>query len=187
MIPPSSASVNGSALEDTRWFKAEVHAHDAQLRSYLQGTFPAVRDVDDVVQESYLRIWRAKAGQSIRSAKGFLFQVARHVAMDVLRKERGSPVNFVTDLAALPVLDQKADAAEFACTREELQLLACAVEALPARCREIVILRKIQRIPQKEIARRLGISEQTVQTQVFRGVRKCEQYLREYGVQRNLE
>jgi RNA polymerase sigma factor (sigma-70 family) len=182
MIPPSSSSGDTSALDDRRWFHAEVSPHEPQLRSYLQGRFPAVRDIDDVVQESYLRIWRANATQSIRCVKGFLFQVARHVALDVLRKQRGSPVNQVVDLVALPVLDGAPGAVEAACTREELALLAAAVESLPSRCREIVLLRKIHRVPQKEIALRLGISEQTVQTQVFRGVRKCEVYLREHGM-----
>jgi RNA polymerase sigma factor (sigma-70 family) len=181
MTPPTGPA-DAPAIDDHRWFSAQVQPHEGQLRSYLQGKFPAVRDVDDVVQESYLRIWRAKASQSIHCAKGFLFQIARHVAMDVLRKQRGSPVNVVTDLSALSVFDHKPGVEEAMCTREELGLLAAAVEALPPRCREVVILRKIQRVPQKEIARLLGISEQTVQTQVFRGIKKCEHYLRQRGL-----
>lgn len=53
----------------SKWFKEEVHLHDGQLKSWLKGTFPSVRDVDDVVQESYLRIWKAKATEPINSAK----------------------------------------------------------------------------------------------------------------------
>lgn len=37
--------------DQTRWFVDEVHALDGHLRVYLRGTYPAVRDVDDVVQE----------------------------------------------------------------------------------------------------------------------------------------
>jgi RNA polymerase sigma factor (sigma-70 family) len=184
MPPTTSAPTTVSTLDQSHWFKAEVHPHEPQLRSYLQGAFPAVRDIDDVVQESYLRMLRARARLSIRSAKAFLFEIARHVALDILRKQRGSPVNPVTDFAALPVFDQRPSAADVVCTQEELALLAAAVEALPARCREIVILRKIKRVPQKEIARMLGISEQTVQTQVFRGVRRCQKYLLQHGLQR---
>jgi RNA polymerase sigma factor (sigma-70 family) len=166
---------------NARWFAAEVHAHDQQLKAYLRGSFPSIRDVDDVAQESYLRVWKARATQSIRSAKGFLFQIARHVATDVLRRDFASPIKGVTDLAALTVFDDKPNSAEVACSQEEISLLADAIDALPARCREVFILRKIQRLPQKEIARLLGISEQTVQVLVLRGMKRCEKFFHHRG------
>jgi RNA polymerase sigma factor (sigma-70 family) len=176
--------VSEPEVERSRWFVEEVHAHDSSLRSYLRGAFPAVRDVDDVVQESYLRVWRARPAEPIRSARAFLFRVARHLALDWLRHEKASPVDGVTDLAALSVVDHRLGVAETAGQREETALLLAAIDALPPRCREIVILRKLRGLPQKEIATQLGLSEQTVQVQVARGVRKCEDYLRRRGVSR---
>lgn len=166
----------------SRWFTEQVYVHDSQLKAYLHGSFPAVHDVDDVVQESYLRIWKAHARQSIRSAKAFLFQIARHVAMDLVRHQSSSPLQVVTDLDALSVLDSRPDAADVACSREEILLLADAIDALPARCREVFILRKIKRVPQREIGQILGISEQTVQVQVAKGMKRCERYLAQHGV-----
>jgi RNA polymerase sigma-70 factor (ECF subfamily) len=58
--------------------------------------------------------------------------------------------------------------------------LHAAIDALPARCREIVILRKIQGLPQKEIARQLGLSESTVQVQASRGLRRCAEFMRKH-------
>ncbi|MSU50438.1 MAG: RNA polymerase sigma factor [Opitutus sp.] len=168
--------------ERSQWFQKEVYTHDSQLKSYLRGSFPSIRDVDDVAQESYVRVWRARANESIRSAKGFLFQIARNVATDIIRRQQASPIKGVTDLAALSVFDSKPDAADAACTHEEIALLADAIDALPARCREVFILRKIQRIPQKKIAVLLGISEQTVQSLVFRGMKRCESFLFRRGL-----
>lgn len=167
-----------------KWFAEEVQPHDSQLKSYLRGSFPAVRDVDDVVQESFLRIWRARAAAPIASARGFLFRIARNLALDLIRRERVSPITAVTDSAAQSVVDDRPDAAETAAVRQELLLLAEAIDALPARCREIVILRKLQGVPQKAIAAQLGLSEQTVQVQVLRGVKRCEKFLRQHGVRR---
>lgn len=141
-----------------------------------------MRDVDDLVQESLLRLWKARARQTIRSAKDFLFQTGRNVAIDMIRRERASPMDFVADLAASSVLENSPSAAEVVCTREELAMLADAIALLPARCREIVILRKIKRVPQKEIAHLLGMSEFTVQNQVSRGVKRCEKYLAARGI-----
>ena len=61
-----------------------------------------------------------------------------------------------------------------------------AIDALPARCREIFIRRKLQGVSQKDIAARLGLSEQTVQGQAARGLRRvserynAERMAREY-------
>lgn len=170
--------MNDSNAERSRWFLEEVHPHDSSLRAYLRGSFPAVRDVDDVVQESYVRVLTARPAEPIRSARGFLFRVARHLALDWLRRKRVSPIDEGTDVADVTAADGGADAAEAASVREETALLLDAIDALPARCREIVILRKLQGVAQKEIAARLGLSEQTVQVQIARGVRRVEERLR---------
>ena len=167
-----------------RWFEHEVQAHDAQLKSYLRGSFPTVRDVDDVVQESYLRVWKARLARPVHSAKSFLFQVARHLAIDLIRRERVSPVDVLPDLAGLSVLDDGPGVVEIACTREEIALLARAFDALPARCREVMMLRQIQGVPQKEIARRLGLSELTVQTHVVHGLRRLEAFMHRHAHER---
>ena len=64
------------------------------------------------------------------------------------------------------------DAASAAAAAQEIELLAAAVDSLPARCREIFILRRLRGVPQREIAARLGLSEQTVQVQAARGLRR---------------
>lgn len=180
-VNTSTTSGSPSGTDQSRWFAEEVHAHDSSLKAYLRGSFPQVRDVDDVVQESYLRIWKAKGAQPIQCVRGFLFRVARNVALNLLHRERRSPISAVGDLAALSTAGEGASSAAVAATNEELQLLAEAIDALPPRCREIVILRRIKNLSQKEIATRLGISEETVAVQVVRGVKRCGDYLRRKG------
>ncbi len=184
MNPSSSAAETTPTVEsdDARWFAAEVHPHESQLRSYLHGRFPAVRDVDDVVQESYLRIWRARAGRPIASAKAFLFTIARHLALDAVQRKRTAPEVTLGDLAALAVLEDKPDAAEALSYHEKVCLLADVLAALPDRCREVVVLRKLKCLSQKEAAAQLGLSERTVENQLARGMKRCEQILRRQGV-----
>lgn len=180
--PPPNAATAVPTHEHDRWFVEQVHPHDAHLKAYLRGSFPAIRDVDDVVQESYLRVWRRHTLHPIESARAFLFKVARHLALDTLRHERRSPASAVADIAALGVAEERPAVAEVAARNEEIELLLTTIDQLPGRCREIFILRKLHGLPQKEIARRLGISEETVEVQIGRGNRRCEQYLRRRGV-----
>lgn len=182
-MPPSKTEpARGAAADLTRWFSEEVHPHDASLRAYLRGAFPAVRDVEDVVQESYLRIWRTRAAQPVRSARAFLFRIARNLALDLVRRDRVAPFSPVRDLEGLSVLDHGSSPDRVLDTQEKLMFLADAIEALPARCREVVILRKIQGLSQREVAARLGLAEKTVEAQLARGISRCEDYLCQRGV-----
>ncbi len=184
-LPQISAfrSRSASDAEAARWFLDEVHPHDAQLKAYLQRAYPTVPDTDDVVQETYIRIWKARAAEPIRSARSFLFQIARRIAIDVLRRRKTSRIDGVCDLASLPVIDDRPSAADATCRNEELWLLAQAIHALPARCREVMILRKIEGLSQKEIAVRLGITEGTVQVHIGRGLRHLEEFFANLGYQ----
>lgn len=179
-------SETGSPTENTdsvRWFTEEVHPHGGLLKSYLRGKFPAMLDVDDVVQESYLRVWKARAAQPIRSAKAFLFQVARHVAIDLVRREKISPISGTAtgDLAELSVIEDRPSAADVLTEREKISLVGDAVVALPARTRDVIILHKFQGLAQAEVARQLGLTEKAVEHQVARGVQLCGDYLRARG------
>ncbi|HRE82682.1 MAG TPA: sigma factor, partial [Opitutaceae bacterium] len=77
--------------EHARWFIEEVQPHEPRLRAYLRRNFPQLHDVDDVVQESYLKICRARIEGRLNSARGFLFTTARNLALDVFRRSRASP------------------------------------------------------------------------------------------------
>lgn len=164
------------------WFREEVQAHDASLKAYLRHSFPGVGDVDDMVQESYLRVWKTRMVRPVISAKAFLFQIARHLAIDSVRKNRGGMMESRGDLDELRVIDHKPDAAELLTYNEKVGLLADALAALPRRCREIVILRRLKCVPQKEVAGMLGISERTVESQLARGMALCETFLRKRGM-----
>lgn len=161
----------------TRWFAEEIQPHEPALRSYLRGSFPAVRDVDDVVQVSYLRIWKTCTTQSVLSAKAFLFTVARRIALNVVRKNRHAPFVDLGDFAASRVLEEKPDACDQLIIQERINLLADALLTLPPRCRDVVILHKVKGLPQREVAAQLGISERTVESHVRTGVARCTAYL----------
>lgn len=175
---PVATSEPAAGPERSRWFTDEVHRHDASLKAYLRGAFPSVRDVDDVVQESYLRIWRTRAATPIASAKAFLFTVARHLALDLVRRERRSPLVPVRELDGLFVVDESPDAHEAAALAQNTALLVDAIDALPSRCREIFLLCHVEGLAQKEVAARLGLSENTVAVQSARGLHRCEHYVR---------
>jgi len=170
--------------EQSQWFAREVYSYEGRLKAYLRVSFPSVRDVDDVIQESYLRIWRARLSRPIHATKAFLFQIAHNLAIDVVRADRVVRTESLVDLEAMPVLElqDRLDAATTLGRKERIDLLSEALASVPNRAREIVFLRKFQAIPQKEVAAKLGVSERTVEAQLAKGMRLCEYYLRKRGV-----
>lgn len=168
--------------ETSRWFTKEVQPHEGVLRAYLRGAFPTVRDVDDVVQESYLRVWKTLAAQPILSVKSFLFQVARRLAIDAVRHDRASPIDAGRELAALNVALDEPDAAATLTHAELKAHLVTAIANLPDRYREIVIMRRLDELPQKVVADRLGLAERTVETLLARGIKKVAKSLRQQGL-----
>lgn len=168
--------------EHARWFLEEVRPHEPMLRAYLRQRFPKLHDVDDVVQQSYLTLFQRRLEGNLRSVRGLLFTAARNRALDVFRRRSSSPFADVPLHAAPPTAAETPSAAEEVCHRQELSLLAEAVEALPRRAREVLKLRKIYGLSHREIATRLDLSERTVNAEVIRGVRLCTEYLQSRGV-----
>lgn len=172
------------AAAEAQWFSEAIRPHERELRAYLRGRFPSLPDVDDLVQETYARVWRARAERREALTRAYLFVVARNVALDLLRRERVVAVERVAEMDGLSLIEERPDAAETLSREQELALLDEAVQALPPRCREILTLRRIEGLSHRAIAERLGIAEATVNAQLAIGLVRCRQYLCARGVAR---
>ena len=168
--------------EQARWFLEEVKPYEPALRAYLQKRFPTLPDHDDLVQETYTRLLRAKDDGRLTYAKTFLFTVARNLALDTFRRRRTTIVEPIEELTALPTLDEQRDAGDAIEHRQRLEVLIEAVASLPERCRQVMMLRHLDGLAYKEIAERLGISRETVKVHMVKGVRDCIRYFRERGL-----
>ena len=165
-----------------QWFTAEVLPHGPALRAWLRARYPTLTDVDDLVQEAYTRVLRAQTVAPISSAKSFLFTTARNLALDHFRREQVVGIESIAEIDELSVVEDMPGVSETVGRQQELELLTQAIQSLPERCRQVLTLRKIYGLSQKEIAAELGISEHTVEAQVGNGVRRCAEFLARYDL-----
>lgn len=165
--------MNSERSEQATWFAREVQPHEGALRTWLRRMFPSIPDVDDIVQETYVRLIRARREGRVNHAKAYIFTTARNFAYDLFRRKRIVSIEGVADLDDLSVVDERADVAESVSRQQELDMLAEAVRGLPDRCRHVLTLRLLYGLSHKEIAQQLGISEHTVKAQLAKGMRRC--------------
>lgn len=168
--------------EQSRWFTMEVQPHEAALRAYLQARFPLLRDADDIVQETYSRLLREKAAGRIRHARALMFTVARNAALDFFRRRSTVQIDSITHSAVDHVVEEAPHAADAISQQQELEILSEAMQTLPTRCRQVIMLRYLKGFSYKEIATTLGVSTETVKTHMAKGVKLCSDYFAARGL-----
>ena len=162
--------------EQARWFAQCLQPHEALLRAWLSAQFPRVSDFDDVVQEAFIRVLEAREKQAIDSPKAFLFATARNLVLGRLRHEKVTGDFALAEKDLAGIYDDGADVADEVARAQELEYFTRAIQSLPKRCRQIITLRRIYGLSQKQVAAELGISEHTVEAQGTIGLRKLTAY-----------
>lgn len=161
------------------WFTREILVHEAALMRYLLRCWHQRDEVPDLRQDIYIRVYEAAAKARPAMPKSFMFTTARHLMTDRLRRARVVSIDAVGDLDALNVLVDEISPERRLGARQELKRLTDAFDRLPDRCREVVWLRRVEELPQKEVALRMGIGEKTVEKQIAKGMRLIAEYF--YG------
>jgi RNA polymerase sigma-70 factor (ECF subfamily) len=153
------------------WFMREVLPLEAVLMQFLRRNWRNESDLADIRQEIYARVYESARKQIPDFAKSFLLTTARHLLINRVRRERIVPIEAIGDLEMLGLASDEASPDRTVMAREELRRLQAALDRLPARCREAIVLRQIEGLSQREIAARMGIAEKTVERHLSLGVR----------------
>ena len=128
------------------------------LRAWLKRRFPALLDIDDVVQESYARVWATGCAKSISSPKAFLFTTARNLALDQIRHGKVIDLESLAEIDDSSVFVDEPDVHEVVCRNQELELLTQAIQSLPERCRQVLTVGTVrQMVDYVENARQDGL------------------------------
>lgn len=133
-------------------------------------------DVEDIVQETYLRLRRAVVSQEIRHPRSYLYQTARNLALDSLKKGGSTrAVEWCDHVEYMATQgDTTVDTVE---SRESFARFYGAVQSLPKRAQQAFVLKKVYGYSQREIAARLEIAESTVEKHVALAMRRCTDHM----------
>jgi RNA polymerase sigma-70 factor (ECF subfamily) len=163
--------VRQARQEVVSWVATHILPHEADVRAWLRRFVAIPADIDDVIQEAYCRIAALEEVTHIGSGRAYLFQTARNVALEHIRRARIVRIDSVMDIELLRIVDEAPSLDRVVAGRHQLQLVQELIEGLPEKFRRIFVLRRIHGMPQKEIAKLLGVSENTVEMNAARGLK----------------
>ena len=141
------------------------------------------KEVEDIVQETYVRICQVDNRDAIREPRSYLFRTAQNLALDHVKRAE-SRLTSGTDIDALPAEDFLSPSemdptyAQVA-SDEEFALFCEAVRSLPRQCRRAFVLKKVYGYTWKEIMAEMDLGQPTIETHIVNGTKKCVQYLRD--------
>lgn len=150
---------------------------------YLARVWPDRIELADIRQEVYVRVFESARRQLPATPRAFLFATARNLLVDRVRHKRVIAIDTTQDFEVLNVLIDEISPERELNALQELRRLATAFDQLSDRCRDVVWLRRVEGVSQRDAAQRLGLQEGAVESQLSRGVR----YLAQAVFSRNTE
>lgn len=164
------------------WFLNQIFRHRAALYRYLRRFTSGAEDIEDLVQETYVRVYALPDYQAVRSSKALLFRIAHNLAVERARRQSAQATDSMADLGALSVYSSDAPPEDQLDARRQFESFCAAVDRLPPLCRRVFVLRKVYKLSHAEIAEVLGVSHSTIEKHVAKGLMRCRDYLRERGM-----
>jgi RNA polymerase sigma-70 factor (ECF subfamily) len=147
-------------------------------------------EIEDIVQETYVRACQFESQGQIRSPGALMTMIARNLAIDHIKRAESRLVSrFDEDADNGRTMTSNSADEPFnqAASNEEFAHFCEAVRDLPVKCRRVFVLKKVYGYSQREIARELSLSENTVEKHIAKGMKHCTYYMRQnFGPDKNV-
>ena len=152
-------------------------ARQEELRRYFRARLSQAAEVDDLMQDLYLKVAAVPADEEIRSPGAYLYRLASNVMLDRLRRNRRAVARDTDWRRLYHVTTPLEDAADLpsaetaAAARQHLRRVVEALDALPPMTRQIFRLHKFDGLSHAETAARVGISRSSVEKHMMEALR----------------
>jgi len=147
----------------------------------------AQEDAENIIQDVFEGLWEKRGNlQAVENINAYIFKLVRNKCIDHLRyklsvdkynkaAQTAFEIELTLKLQSLDSLD-----AQFMSEGDVEKIVKEAIDSLPAKCREIFLLSRIEGMKYKDIAEKLDISVNTVENQISIALRKLRVKLKKY-------
>ncbi|WP_261842224.1 RNA polymerase sigma factor [Aliamphritea ceti] len=168
--PPEEVSQQGGALDS--WYRQYRQSLLLQIQRQVKHRHIA----EELLHETFIRLSRMPALDTIRQVKPFIHKVASNVTVDYLRASQRQPETESDEILEEWVSDDPG-MLEKITQQREIDCLHAAIEQLPPRSKETLLLARFREMPLREVARELGISQTMVEKHLKNALQKCRHAL----------
>lgn len=157
---------------------ASIQEHYTDLLRFLTRRMGDPDRAADVAHDTCLRL--ALAGEvapDVRDRRAYLFRVAGNLAIDTLRQSARRAAVAASDDAMVAVPDPAPLPETVLLARERVRQLGAALDELPAKPRQALLLSRLEGMTHAQIATRLGVSESMVAKYIAQALRHCRDRL----------
>lgn len=155
------------------------------LARAVMGIVPP-KEIEDIVQETYVRVCQIERKEKIREPRSFLFKTARNLALDHVKRAESRLAVSVEETGETGFGEAQRSNDETYCqvaSNEEFSHFCEAVRQLPVQCRRAFVLKKVYGCSQREIAKEMNLSESTVEKHIAQGIKRCTYFMMQRGGQ----
>lgn len=163
--------------EVDEWFIREVMPLEPGLMKFLRRSGHGESEQVDLRQELYVQLYESARKSFPTNTRAFAFRALRNLLINHARRARVVSMESVADIDTLNTAVHSITPEREATATEELRRLRAGLERLPPRCREVVVLRRIEGLSQRETAERLGVKVNTVEKQMAYGLRALTDFM----------
>lgn len=160
----------GVSDERALWLATHVMPHEPAVRGWLRRGRQAECDVDDIIQESYAKLVTVADVSEIRNVRAYFFRTAYSVLVSRVRRKSVVSIRSLAEVESLQLAVDELTPEDTVMARNELQVLAEMISRLPEKTRKIFLLSRVSGLSQKEVSRRTGIAESTVEKHIVKGL-----------------
>ena len=160
-------------------FRQLFYAHYDPLYRHAFKYLNDSQVAEEMVQDAFVNIWENRQKIEIRtSLEGYLFTSVRNLCLNYLKSKYARSRTLTVELSTIA---EEANEADHEPVSDELRArLAQGLAQLPEKCRIIFNLSRNGGMTYQEIADELGISKETVKTQIKVALHKLRAFLRDY-------
>lgn len=157
--------------ERASWLARNILPHEDLIRARLRKRCVYDLDIEDVIQEMYARLLSLPSLDVIQYPRQYAIRTAMAVIIDHVRHMRVISIISCDNLEEFDVPMPEAGVEQRLEYQGEIQAVVEALSHLPPKCRQVLILRRMEGLSQREVAERLKITEKTVEKHMANGIK----------------
>jgi len=156
-----------------------IQQYHNELKIYLIQHNHSPDIAEDILQDAFIRLVKAKPDSEIKNPRAFLYKIVSNLAIDYHRSHKRRQNRHADESELVELTDQSPSLEHQLYTQEQLAFLKQAISELPPKCRQVFIMHKFRFYPYSKIMQELNISESTVLKHMVKAMQHCRKRMSE--------